>query len=213
MIRHLSTLVIAGVLSVSTVCAFAQSADNTPPWKQTHENSTQWEQSHAMHAEKLKARLQITPAQEAAWAAFTASRKPPVGMDHERPDFAALATLSTPERIEKMRALRKERIAAIDTALTQREEAVKTFYAVLSPEQKKTFDGLIAEHFGRGHESHGNWCHHRGHSHHWGHHHGHHRHHHCHHHRGHHHGDQPGLKQSTGAASTTSAASAAKSGH
>ena len=157
MIRRLSTLVIAGVLSVSTVCAFAQTSDSAPPWKGNHDHATQWEHVHARHTEKLKALLHITPAQENDWATFAAAMKPPVGMHHEHPDFAALDKLSTPERIEKMHALRKERMAAMDMAMTQHEEAIKTFYAALTLEQKKTFDEHFAKHVGRFHKHHERW--------------------------------------------------------
>jgi protein CpxP len=44
--------------------------------------------------------------------------------------------LTTPERIDRMRTLRTERQASMD----KRGDAVKTFYAALNAEQKKTFD-------------------------------------------------------------------------
>lgn len=87
----------------------------------------------------LKAKLKITGEQEAAWTTFTTTMKPPAAMDHKRPDRAEMDKLTTPERIDKMRALRTEHMTAMD----QRETAVKTFYAVLNADQKKVFD---AEH-------------------------------------------------------------------
>jgi periplasmic protein CpxP/Spy len=51
--------------------------------------------------------------------------------------------LTTPQRIDKMREMRTQRMAAMD----KRMDATKTFYAALSPEQQKTFD---AEHKMRG---------------------------------------------------------------
>ena len=44
--------------------------------------------------------------------------------------------LTTPQRLDKMQALRAER----DAAMAKRIEAVKTFYAALTPEQQKVFD-------------------------------------------------------------------------
>ena len=44
--------------------------------------------------------------------------------------------LTTPERIDRMRALRAQQAAEAD----RRGEATKTFYAALTPEQQKTFD-------------------------------------------------------------------------
>jgi hypothetical protein len=47
-----------------------------------------------------------------------------------------MAKLATPERIDRMRAVRAQRNAEMD----KRMDATKTFYAALSAEQKKTFD-------------------------------------------------------------------------
>ena len=82
----------------------------------------------------LKQKLGITTAQEGAWAGWTAAIQPPA--DWKRPDRAEFERLTTPERIDRMRALRTGRMARMD----QRAEATKTFYAALSVEQKKTFD-------------------------------------------------------------------------
>lgn len=94
----------------------------------------------------LKAKLKIMPAQESAWTAFTASMQPPArdGMRQTREQHAAeraeLEKLTTPQRIDKMRALRAERHAKRSLEMDKRGEAVKTFYAALTPEQQKTFD-------------------------------------------------------------------------
>lgn len=94
------------------------------------------------HAD-LKAKLKLTAEQEGAWTTFTTAMKPPAAMDHKRPDRAEMDKLSTPERIDKMRALRTERMAAMNAAMDKRDDAVKTFYATLNADQKKVFD---AEH-------------------------------------------------------------------
>lgn len=97
---------------------------------------------------ELKAKLQITADQEGAWTALTSVMKPPAHMDHQRPDRAELAKLTTPERIDKMRALRTEHMAERTVAMDKREEATKGFYAALNTDQKKLFD---AEHARMGH--------------------------------------------------------------
>jgi periplasmic protein CpxP/Spy len=85
----------------------------------------------------LKERLKITTAQEGAWAAFTSSMQPPADMQKRRMEVRAeMDKLTTPERIDRMRALRTQRDAEMD----KRANAVKTFYAALSPEQQKVFD-------------------------------------------------------------------------
>lgn len=97
----------------------------------------------------LKAKLKITAEQEAAWTTFAAAMKPPSAMTHKRPDRAELDKLSTPERIDKMRALRTERMAAMNAEMDKRDEAVKAFYATLNAEQKKVFDAEHARMGGR----------------------------------------------------------------
>ncbi len=102
---------------------------------------------------ELKAKLKVTAEQEGAWTAFTTAMKPPARMDHQRPDRAELAKLTTPERIDKMRALRIQHMAERTAAMDKREEATKVFYAALNADQKKTFDAEHAR-MGRHHGGH-----------------------------------------------------------
>ena len=53
---------------------------------------------------------------------------------------AEMAKLTTPERIDKMREMRTQRMTEMNAAMDKRAEATKTFYATLTPEQQKTFD-------------------------------------------------------------------------
>lgn len=97
---------------------------------------------HAARAEALKQKLQLSPAQESAWTTFTTAMQP--GTRPAMPDRAELAKLTTPERLDRMRTLRTQRATEMD----QRAEAVKAFYATLTPEQQKTFDTETAQRFG-----------------------------------------------------------------
>ncbi len=110
----------------------------------------------------MKAKLKITPAQEGAWTAFTAAMQPPADRD-ARPasgQSAELDKLTTPQRIDKMRELRNQRMTAMTALMDKRGEAAKAFYAALSPEQQKVFD---AEHTMRGgRDGHGGGGHHDG---------------------------------------------------
>ena len=113
----------------------------------------------AKHIEALKAKLKITAAQESAWTTFTAAMKPPEKMDHKRPDRAEMEKLTTPERIEKMREMRKQHMGDMQAAMDKRDDAIKTFYAVLTPEQQKVFDAEHARmgmHHGQKPGMHGN---------------------------------------------------------
>lgn len=93
------------------------------------------EQHRQERLEFFKFKLKITPAQEGAWNAWTASMKPPA-QAMARPDRAEFERLSTPERIERLRALRATRQAEMD----QRMDATKVFYASLNADQQRVFD-------------------------------------------------------------------------
>lgn len=89
----------------------------------------------------LKTELKLTAAQEPAWTAFLESHKSPAGMKGQPPAaMPDLAKLTTPERIDKMKELRAQRMSEMTAAMDKRAEATKTFYAVLTPEQQKVFD-------------------------------------------------------------------------
>jgi protein CpxP len=109
---------------------------------------------------ELKSQLQLTPAQEGAWTKFADAMRP--ATPAQRPDHNAMMKLPTPERIDQMRALHQQHTAQMD----QRGEAAKTFYATLTPEQKKRFDDqtarMMARRGGMGgdHDHHGHRGHH-----------------------------------------------------
>ena len=169
-LASLNHLLLAGLLATAGFGAMAQGAATAPAtgpaamgapgeMQRGHmmgmgrHDPAKMQAMMAKHQTELKAKLKLTPAQEGAWTAFTAALQPPAQMARPTPEQRAeLDKLSTPERIDKMRALRTQRMADISTAMDQRGEATKTFYAALSPEQQKTFD---AEHKklrdGRGH--------------------------------------------------------------
>ncbi len=103
----------------------------------------------------LKAQLKITASQEAAWTAFMESHKMPAGMMGKQPPaMADMAKLTTPERMDKMKEMRTQRMGEMTAAMDKHAEATKTFYAVLTPEQQKTFDAHSMMGQGRGHGMH-----------------------------------------------------------
>jgi periplasmic protein CpxP/Spy len=139
-------LIAAGVLATLGLAASAQ----TPPpgpmmggdmpqhgMREHRMDSAKMQEHMAKRQAALKQKLQITPAQEGAWATWTASMKPG---EFKRPERGEFEKLTTPERIDRMRALREQHLAQMD----KRAEATKTFYAGLTPEQKKTFDAETA---------------------------------------------------------------------
>ncbi len=89
---------------------------------------------HAQRAQKLHDALKLTPAQETAWASYTAAIKP--AARPERGEKGAWKAMSAPERMEQRLAMAKQRVEKMEARLT----ATSTFYATLTPEQKKLFD-------------------------------------------------------------------------
>jgi len=89
----------------------------------------------AKRLQELKVFLQLQDKQEAEWSAFSAALQSP--MTRPAPiNPAEMEKLTTPERIEKMMAMKAARDAQINLRMT----AVKTFYASLNPQQQKVFD-------------------------------------------------------------------------
>lgn len=99
----------------------------------------------------LKAKLQITAAQESSWTTFTTAVKPKphAGMANMAATHAELDKLPTPERLDRMRSMHTQRMTEMNLQMDQRADATKTFYAVLTPVQQKVFDGQFSRATGR----------------------------------------------------------------
>jgi hypothetical protein len=136
MIRsHFAAAGLAAALAISaTTVAFAQSppAGGPPPGGMRMMELKRPDPE--VRAQRLRDVLQLTPAQEPALKAFLASRKPPAPPAAE----ARAKALTTPDRLDRQRARLMERLAEFD----RRAAATRTFYAQLSPSQKKAFDAL-----------------------------------------------------------------------
>lgn len=107
----------------------------------------------AKYQARLHDKLKLTAAQEPAWATFTAANAPKKPAGDWKAKREAFAKLSAPQRMEQWIALSKERIAGQESRLA----SLKTFYAVLTPEQQKVFDNSVpgGKHGGmRGHHGH-----------------------------------------------------------
>lgn len=154
-LHSVNMLVLAGVMATAGMAATAQTvapaapATATAPAKpapkagERRHDPARHQARIAKHQAELKAKLAITPAQEGAWSAFTASMQPPA-RNTQRPDRAAersaFEKLTTPQRIDKMRELRTQRMAEMNAAMDKRGDATKTFYAALNADQQKVFD-------------------------------------------------------------------------
>ena len=163
--RTLSGLVLTGLLTAMGGAAIAQTPPPAPAGMRApeamrdaphaggtmdHRDPAKMQAMMAKRAAEMKAKLKITSAQEPAWTAFTNAMQPPaggMGWRQSPEQRAALDKLTTPERIDKMRALRTQRMTEMNALADQRGEAAKVFYAQLTAEQKAVFD---AEHAKRG---------------------------------------------------------------
>ena len=90
------------------------------------------------HMQRLKTELKLTAEQEPAWAAMASVMTPPARPP--RPDHAEMEKLSMPDRLDKMKQMMSQHHEAHVAEMDKHAAAVKAFYAVLTPEQKKTFD-------------------------------------------------------------------------
>lgn len=163
---RIQSLLLASLLASAGFAAFAQpmgsDANQSPMMgagggmqhgaamgKNSGRDPARMEAMMAKRHDALKAKLKLTPEQEGAWTTFTAAMKPPAQSGQKYPDRAEMDKLTTPERIDKMRALRTERMAAMNSAMDKREDAIKAFYATLTADQKKVFDTEHARMGGR----------------------------------------------------------------
>lgn len=156
---RLSAFAFAATLLVGGA-ALAQSAPPPPPGAAGPHGAMEAMREHRAHhgAAMLKAVhdvLNIRPEQEQAFTAFAASMHPehapggPEGWAKDREGWKGhadsgpeAAPMSAPERADAMLKRFDERTSHMREALARHAEAVKTFYAVLSPEQRRTFDTL-----------------------------------------------------------------------
>ena len=151
---------VVGVLAGSAILAassFAMSTGDTagkPGCEARHgqKDPAKWEARRAERLSELKAKLNLAPEQDAAWNAFASVSQP--GMHRVGGDRQAMrdefAKLSTPERIDRMQARSDMRRAK----MAERAEAIKAFYAQLTPEQQKVFDAEAMTGRHRGHHAH-----------------------------------------------------------
>ena len=110
------------------------------------------EDRHAARMTALKEKLNLGASQQAAWDAFAESARPArlhpgAGRGAMRAEFA---TLTTPQRLERMEAMAEMRHAR----MTQRIAATRAFYAQLSAEQQQVFDAEAMTGRDHGHRHH-----------------------------------------------------------
>lgn len=161
-------------LAQSTVApSAAQSSQAATPAKAQHqakahgqrhdpqaqaERQQRFQKRLADQQSRLKDSLQLRPEQESAWKDFVSKTQPAARTAGERPNREQWAQLNTPQRLDRLDALKAER----DAQLKQRNDAIRGFYGQLTPSQQKAFDaqrglslGMKAEMHHKGASGHG----------------------------------------------------------
>lgn len=160
-----TALVQASALQPTTNAAPTTTAQAATPAKPAAPTAEQRDQKRAERMARMqqkmaerqaafKAELKLTPEQEPAWNAFIA-RTQPQGRPARQGSREDWSKLTTPQRLDKMQALKVER----DAAMAKRVDAIKSFYASLNADQQKVFDskhmsGFQRAGMHRGHSKH-----------------------------------------------------------
>lgn len=125
---------LAALSSLTMAQTSAQAPANSARVEHTDKMHAKMGERHAKHLAELKGKLNLQASQESAWARFTQSMQQPE--QGARPDRAKMEKLTTPERLDRMLAMKVER----DAQMQKRIDSTKTFYAILNAEQKVVFD-------------------------------------------------------------------------
>jgi len=107
-----------------------------------HMDPARMQQRMAAHMAELKTKLNLSSAQEGAWTQYLAALQPPadggkkMGREERQKMREEWKTMTTPQRIERMNAMKAER----DAQMRKRTDATLAFYTALSAEQQQVFD-------------------------------------------------------------------------
>ncbi|MCD5360483.1 Spy/CpxP family protein refolding chaperone [Chromobacterium aquaticum] len=129
----IATLLAAGVAGSALAADDAPSQNPMPMMgKGRHMDPAQREAMAARHLQALHDQLKLQAKQEAAWKTYTESMKPGERAMPPKPQAGETA----PQRMERMLDMMKQH----QDGMQKRLDALKTFYAQLTPEQQKVMD-------------------------------------------------------------------------
>lgn len=149
-------LLLAGLVVVMVVRAFGHRRWGWlgPPWWMWERGSGPWGSGSRFwrglewfelfteeHLDMLKARLKITPEQEAAWTAFATEAKNQIralamGQDGRDSQSHERADVPMPERVGQYNASMKARLSVLEKL----QQPFTRLYEVLTPEQRKELE-------------------------------------------------------------------------
>lgn len=139
---RLTTMAAAAALCLAAGTSLAQPAP--APGAGPHAPEHHWQtpdpaQMAELHARHLRDALQLRPDQETALQQLVVALQPPAGaLEHKPGDREAMKGLSMPQRLDRMQAEMAEHQARFQ----QHAQAIKRFYAQLTPTQQKAFDSM-----------------------------------------------------------------------
>lgn len=151
----------AAALSAAVCVSSAGFAQAPPPGGMMGQSDAQHDRwaDHMREEADAKARalhdiLNVRPDQEAAFQAMVASMPGPGGRPDMGPDMRheheEMASMTTPQRLDRMLA----KMAEHQAEFQRHADAVRAFYAVLGPDQRRAFDALtgmiMEDHHGMG---------------------------------------------------------------
>jgi len=134
----LRSATLSAVIAFGLACDAQAQPPGHPPGEAPARMRAMHEARERQHAADLRTILRLRPDQEGALTAFLQSQHPPMGPERGRRDEPSGAPMTTPQALDAM--ARRE---AEHAAMRQKHaDALKTFYAALSPEQRPVFDAL-----------------------------------------------------------------------
>jgi hypothetical protein len=137
---------IVSVLSAGVANAAHHRAMDCDGMGMMHGKKMDPEAMATRHLAELKADLKITQDQEPAWQAFSdkvnAQAKDMAAMRDKMKLHQSTMPTTAPDRMEMMAGMMKNRAEMMGNMA----DAVKTFYATLTPEQKARFDKMHMKH-------------------------------------------------------------------
>ena len=148
-------LLVSALVATAGLAAYAQGTGAPMPgaygMHHGRMDPAKMQEMMAKRQASLKAKLNLTAAQDGAWAAYVAAMQPPADMgermspENRKKMHDEWAALTTPQRIDKMNEMKTRR----DAEMAKRGDATKSFYAALTAEQQKVFDTSTMRHGGR----------------------------------------------------------------
>lgn len=131
-------------LAASLAFAAAPSFAGRDGHEGKYHDGHRYEQRMQERADALKAALQLTQAQEAAWTQFQTAMTMPKssGKEERKAHREAFRSMDTLARLDWMKDMRSKR----DAQMADRDQAIRSFYATLTNEQKQVFDSQFWMH-------------------------------------------------------------------